>query len=539
MWFGNLVTMRWFDDVWMKEVFANFLAAKIVEPVFPNIDHRLRFLVAHLPAAYAIDRTAGTHPIRQALENLNDAGSLYGPLIYHKAPIVIRQLERMMGADRLREGLRSYLEQFAFGNATWLDLLPLLARQVDRDVGAWSHAWVEHSGRPTVRTVLERGTGGLVTQLALVQSDPQPGRSLRWTQPIDILIGTAPAPSAVPVECVSERTEVPDVASLGPVELVLPGGTFGYGEFVIDEDSRTFLLQRVGELSDPLARAVAWMTLWEDLLGGRLRPQVFLDAALRALPRENTEQNVQLLASYVEKAFWRFLTPDARETRSQALEQALRDSLERAESATLKATCFSAFRSIVTTQAGVRFLERVWRRQQRIAGLTLGEPDEATLALDLAVRDIPAAAAVLQEQSARFSNADRRVRFEFVAPALSAQQEIRDAFFASLAHVHNRRHEPWVIEGMTYLNHPLRAAASQKYLRPAMELLSEIRDTGDIFFPKNWLDATLNGHSTRAAADEVRRFLAARPDYPLRLRQIILQSADALFRAADILSILR
>ena len=99
----------------------------------------------------------------------------------------------------------------------------------------------------------------------------------------------------------------------------------------------------------------------------------------------------------------------------------------------------------------------------------------------------------------------------------------------------NRRREPWVVEGVSYLNHPLRGAQSEKYVRPALDLLTEIQRTGDIFFPKNWMDATLGGHNTRAAADTVRAFLAEHQDYPVRLRRIILQSADNLFRAAEIL----
>ena len=90
MWFGDLVTMRWFNDVWMKEVLANFMAAKIVNPSFPNVNHPLRFLLQHYPAAYDVDRTAGANPIRQQLSNLNQAGTLYGNIIYDKAPIAMR-----------------------------------------------------------------------------------------------------------------------------------------------------------------------------------------------------------------------------------------------------------------------------------------------------------------------------------------------------------------------------------------------------------------------------------------------------------------
>ena len=93
-------------------------------------------------------------------------------------------------------------------------------------------------------------------------------------------------------------------------------------------------------------------------------------------------------------------------------------------------------------------------------------------------------------------------------PALSERQDTRDAWFASLADVKNRRREPWVLEGLRYLHHPLRASQSEKYIRPALNLLSEIQRTGDIFFPANWMNATLGGHNTRAAADVVHRFLA-------------------------------
>src|SRR5205085_11252477 len=96
MWFGDLVTMRWFNDVWMKEVFANFMAAKIVNPSFPEINHELRFLLANYPAAYDVDRTPGTNAIRQPLDNLKDAGTLYGNIIYDKAPIVMRHLEAIL-----------------------------------------------------------------------------------------------------------------------------------------------------------------------------------------------------------------------------------------------------------------------------------------------------------------------------------------------------------------------------------------------------------------------------------------------------------
>src|SRR5213594_3055772 len=219
MWFGDLVTMRWFNDVWMKEVFASFLAAKIVNPAFPKVNHELRFLLAHYPSAYAVDRTAGTHPIRQELANLDDAGSLYGPIIYEKAPIVMRQLERILGSDLLRDGLRAYLKQFQFGNATWLELVHLLDDLTPLDLTSWSRAWVEEAGRPSIRTEIKD------SRIVFVQADP------RWMQHIEALVGTAHGPRSIAVELQNQRTEL----EAGTPEFVLPTGAgLAYGDFTLD-----------------------------------------------------------------------------------------------------------------------------------------------------------------------------------------------------------------------------------------------------------------------------------------------------------------
>ena len=169
MWFGDLVTMRWFNDVWMKEVFANFMAAKIVNPSFPEVNHDLRFLLAHYPAAYDVDRTPGANPIRQPLDNLNEAGSLYGAIIYQKAPIVMRHLEALLGEDSFRDGLREYLNAHPFGNATWTDLIAVLDRRTPVDLAAWSRVWVEQPGRPTITTELEVADGRIAS-LAFAQT---------------------------------------------------------------------------------------------------------------------------------------------------------------------------------------------------------------------------------------------------------------------------------------------------------------------------------------------------------------------------------
>src|SRR4029453_11885031 len=136
------------------------MADKLVNPSFPEINHDLRFLLAHYPAAYDVDRTPGTNAIRQPLTNLSEAGSLYGAIIYQKAPIVMRQLETIMGETAFQDGLQEFLRRHRFANATWADLIGLLDGRTPEDLAAGGHAWADQPGRPIVKTTLciESGT---------------------------------------------------------------------------------------------------------------------------------------------------------------------------------------------------------------------------------------------------------------------------------------------------------------------------------------------------------------------------------------------
>jgi imidazolonepropionase-like amidohydrolase len=177
------------------------------------------------------------------------------------------------------------------------------------------------------------------------------------------------------------------------------------------------------------------------------------------------------------------------------------------------------------------WMRRVWEQKEPIEGLPLAEADYTALALELAVREVAGWNGILTTQLARIENPDRKARFEFVMPALAADVNERDRWFRSLADVANRRREPWVLEGLGYLHHPLRARAASKHVQRSLEMLWEIQKTGDIFFPTRWMNTTLSGHSSREVATTVRSFLAQLPpNYPPRLRNTILVAADDLLR---------
>ncbi len=534
MWFGDLVTMEWFDDVWMKETFANFMAARLVNPAFPEVDHGLRFLLAHYPAAYAVDRTAGANAIRQPLDNLNEAGTLYGPIIYQKAPIVFTHLERLIGETALRAGLREYLTAHAYGNASWADLIEVLDRRSPEDLAAWSRGWVEERGRPRIDVELETD-GDAVTSLRLRQSDPA-GTGRLWNQRLNVVLGYGTdRRDVVPAQLRAAVADVPEAAGRPLPDYVLAnGGGVGYGLLVLDARTRDYLLAALPDIDDALTRAVAWISLWESLLEGEVDPEALVDLARRALPLESDEQNVSRVLGYLTSTYWRHLLPSRRAALAPDLEALLWRQIGTAGRRSLAAAYFRAYRNLASSPDALARLERIWNEAEAVPGVPLSARDITALAQELAVRGVPRCAEILAAQHDRIDNPDRRAAFAFVRPALAADRAERDAFFASLGEPANRAREPWVLTALGFLHHPLRARESERYIRPSLDLLEDIQRTGDIFFPERWLHATLGGHQTASAAEVVQRYLADRPDLAPRLRAKVLQAVDGLQRAARI-----
>jgi aminopeptidase N len=526
MWFGDLVTMRWFNDVWMKEVFANFMAAKIAGPAFPDLNLSLRFFQAHHPTAYGVDRTAGANPIRQPLDNLREAGSLYGAIIYQKAPVVMQQLEQLIGETALRDGLRTYLDRYRFGNATWPDLIAILDEATPDDLAMWSRVWVEEAGRPRIRA--QWADSGV----SITQEDPWPSRALRWPQPIVVALGFGDTVHVERVMLRGAEAFVP-VASAAP-DFVLAGADgIGYGRFVLDAVSREALRTQVHQLADPVHRAVAWQALYEEVLDDSLAAALFLDAAVAAIAREGDELLAQQVLGLTRTVYWRFLDDTTRRARAPEVEAVLWRALDAAPTPGRKGAYFSALTALTLTPEGTARLERIWRRTETPPGLPLAEQQYIALAEALAIRGVPEAEVILDAQALRITNPDRLARFRFMRAALSDRVAARDSLFRSFAQVENRRRESWVLDAMGAMHHPLRAEAALPTVRAALDLVPDIQQTGDIFFPLRWLNVTLDGHRSPEAAAVVRAFLEETPALSPRLRGKVLQAADDLFRVAD------
>lgn len=534
MWFGDLVTMTWFNDVWMKEVFANFFAAKIVNPSFPEVPHELRFFLEHYPAAYDIDRTLGTHPIRQNLDNLSEAASLYGAIIYQKAPIVMRQLEFLVGEEGFRKGIREYLERYSFANASWPDLIEIVDRHSEEDVASWSRAWVEEAGRPTITTAVDTVDDGTVRHLAVRQTDPF-GRGQLWLQPLTVFLGDPQEGSYFSTWTRRTLNEIPGVQGLRYKGAILVNGKgWGYGLTVLDPKSQDFLLRELAHFQEPMIRAAGLVSLWEAVLEGAVEPSDFMELCLEMLGVERDELILQQLLTVIEITYWKFLDSRKHKELGERLETELWRRLGQAKTTTLRALFLQAFSRLAERDKAIEKLIALWEGNSKVEGLEIGELDRIDIAFELALRGVPEGEEILLMELEQQENLERKQRIEFLIPSVSPSIEERKQFFRSLSQAENRAYETWVLDGLRNLNHPLRANESIDLLEPGLGLLLEMEQTGSIFFPKRWLDSLLSGHRSQESAAIVRKFLEEHPSYPPRLVRQILQSADLLFRAADL-----
>ena len=533
MWFGDYVTMDWFDDVWTKEVFANYFASQMIRPQFPGINHRLNDLRAFYATAYAVDRTAGTNAIKQPLDNLAKAGLIYGNIIYDKAPVVMNMLVERMGPEAFRKGIRTYLKQFAYGNATWEDLISILDRETSEDLESWSRVWIHSRGMPHIHARISNDS------LVVTQTDPL-GRDLLWPQKVTfLLINGEQDPDLnlgrdqdLKLDREQNRTltlELELAEAKAPVppgmKYILPNTDgLAYGMFLPDSLSMEYMLHNLARFEAEETRLSLLMTLYENMLAGNLSGDAFTQALIRYLPAETNNLVRNSALSYLADATLRYTTGENVRTEAFLLETAANTK----EDKEYRLLTYRTLTGLFTDSLITKRLFEQWDNGKSFDELPFAETEMTSLAYQLMIRLPEKASYICEKQLERITNPDRRKAFAFITQAVNPDPAARDAFFQSLLEVENRSTEPWVISALGYLNHFLRQEHALKYIHPALAELEEVQQTGDIFFPTAWISACLGGHNSRAAADIVSAFLREHPDYEPLLKNKILQAADNL-----------
>jgi aminopeptidase N len=526
MWFGDLVTMDWFNDVWMKEVFANFMADKIVNPAFPSINHELAFMVGHYPSAYGEDRTKGTNPIRQELENLNNAGSLYGSIIYNKAPIMMRQLEALLGKETFQKGIQEYIKTYQNSNADWNDLVKILDNLTDMDLLKWSDVWVNRSGRPIFKDSISYTPNGSISSLELRQM-AEDGSDHIWPQFFELSLIYADTIQRFPLEFTGNTVKVTEAIGLPkPLAVFYNWDGMGYGVFPIHPE----VFETITIIDDEVARGSLFINAYETTLNGTMEPLELLSFYENRLYLEENELLSNLLSGYLRSLFWKYLTEEERRLEQSKITDNLWSQLQKDLSPNKKKTLFSTFQMVAYTGASIQQLYDIWSKKIEISNLRLNKDDFTEMALHLALYEHPKSAEILEQAKNALDNPDKLERFNFLLPSVSQDALVKSDFMESLTLEKNRSKEAWTVSALNNINHPLHQEFALKHLRASLDLLDEIQKTGDIFFPKRWLSSTIGNHTSNEAYEIMQEYLSENPNLNPSLKNKLWQAADDLHR---------
>ncbi len=526
-WFGNLITMRWFDDLWLKEGFANFAAARAMEALLPEFDAWNALRQSKL-AAYRTDATPGTTAIHQPIANLADAKSAYGAIVYTKAPAVLRQAETYLGREVFERAVRRVVRGHAYGNLEWRDLVRAFERESGRDLAAWANAWVNRRGLATLRLERPQAADG---EWVVSQSDTL-GEGGVWPMRIEYALIAADG-KAKRVSLVLEGGRAVLPVPPGPVPaIVVPNaGDYGYGRFLLDAQSIETMLARPELLADNLTRALAYDALWEEVRDARLAPLDFLRFNLRVMPVERDAITYAGLLSRMTYTFRTWLSDAQRDALAGEFEAAL---LERMARASTGGERLQAMRSLINcawSEAGQAALLRLFDGSLKAGDSPLAPRDRFAIIERLLIRAHPQAEALLAAEAGRAGGEDTRA-YAFAAGAARGDAETKarylEQFLGDITLA-----EDWIEQALVPMNAIEHAAVTAPLFERALTALPMLKRRHKIFFVSAWLTAWVGGQDRTVARATLRAF-AARTDLDADLRLKVLEFADTLERIVRI-----
>ncbi|MFG2886939.1 aminopeptidase N [Streptomyces sp. NPDC048297] len=357
MWFGDLVTMEWWDDLWLKESFADFMGTFANVGATRFTDAWITFANRRKAWAYRADQLPSTHPITADIRDLQDAKLNFDGITYAKGASVLKQLVAYVGQDAFLEGARRYFKRNAYGNTRLGDLLSVLGETSGRDMTVWARSWLQTAGVNSLTPQVLLDAGSRVAELAVVQEAPE---SHPEERPHRIAVGlyrrtpegALERYARVETDVEGPRTVVAELAGAEAPDLVLVNDDdLTYCKIRFDETSLATLRERLGALTDPLARALCWSALWNMTRDALLPAREFVDLVLRFAGRESDIGVLQMLHAWANSALVHYAAPGWRAAGEELLAEGALRELRAAEPASEHQLAWARFFAAVASGA--------------------------------------------------------------------------------------------------------------------------------------------------------------------------------------------
>ncbi len=322
MWFGDLVTMRWWDDLWLNESFATWASVVSQAEATEYRNAWTTFANVEKSWAYRQDQLPSTHPVAADIPDLQAVEVNFDGITYAKGASVLKQLVSYVGQDEFLSGLRLYFSRHAYGNATFDDLLGALTEASGRDLSGWSAQWLRTTGLNSLAPSFSVGESdehadrGRYTAFEVVQGGARPGAGELRTHRLAVGVygddgsGKLVRQHRVELDVSGDRTEVPELVGVEAGALVLVNDDdLTYCTMRLDERSLTTLIDRIGDIAEPLPRTLCWSAAWEMTREAELRARDFVALVTAGLAAESEVGVVQRLLLQAQTALASYAEP--------------------------------------------------------------------------------------------------------------------------------------------------------------------------------------------------------------------------------------
>lgn len=317
MWFGDLVTMKWWNDLWLNESFAEFMSTLAAAENTPFDNAWTTFSSLEKSWAYAQDQLPSTHPIKAEIRDLEDVQVNFDGITYAKGASVLRQLVAWVGQEEFMAGVRSYFAKHSFKNTELKDLLEELEAASGRDLSQWSAEWLETAGVNVYRPALTTDADGKLTSLSISQEAPAEHQHLR-AQRIGVGFydfddsGALVRTQRVDLDVSGASTEVTELLGLPrPALILVNDGDLGYAKLRLDPSSLTTAIGHLRDIQDPLARALVWGAAWDATRDGEIAARDYIDLVLDNVGPESDSTVVKVALAQLRAAVGRYVAADA------------------------------------------------------------------------------------------------------------------------------------------------------------------------------------------------------------------------------------
>ena len=382
MWFGDLVTMRWWNDLWLNESFAEWASHHANVHATRYTEAWTTFCNLRKAWAYRQDQLPSTHPIAMDMPDLDSVRVNFDGITYAKGASALRQLVAWVGEKEFVAGLRVYFGKHAWGNTTLDDLLTELSASSGRDLSGWSHEWLETAGVNTLHPEVVLDAEGRYVSVTVVQEPPlaPPGlEPILRSHRIGVGLFERGADGELrrvrrfEIDVQGERTAVPELDGVAqPDLLLLNDGDLTFAKIRLDKRSQRTLVDSIGRLDDSLARAVCWGAAWDMVRDGEMPTRDYLTLVLSGLPTETSITVVQQNLRQLRSALELYADPAWREQGLTSLSNALQQWLRDAEPTSDRQLAFArAFASVARTPAHLDLVEGLLAGRDSIDGLTV------------------------------------------------------------------------------------------------------------------------------------------------------------------------